>query len=70
MLDPVVESKGDVIFKSPPQKVDAEKPDTLNGSIPESDMQCKISPDDALIHGSIWEGTIKLSFTHKYCCYL
>ncbi|XP_047053231.1 death-inducer obliterator 1-like [Lolium rigidum] len=65
MLDPVVESKGDVIFESPPEKVDAEKPDTLNGLIPESDMQCKISPDAALIHGSIWEGAIKLSLTSR-----
>ncbi|CAM0910153.1 unnamed protein product [Alopecurus aequalis] len=63
LLDPVVEPKADVIFKTPPEKVDAEKPDTVNGLIPESTMQCKITPDAALTHDSIWEGAIQLTLT-------
>ncbi|KAM0923124.1 hypothetical protein ACQ4PT_005694 [Festuca glaucescens] len=61
ILDPVEELKGDVLVKSPPEKVVAEKSDTVNGSIPESTMHCKITPDAALTHGSIWEGSIQLS---------
>ncbi|KAK1611193.1 hypothetical protein QYE76_034866 [Lolium multiflorum] len=61
ILGPVEEPKGDVLVKSPPEKAVAEKPDTVNGSVPESTMHCKITPDAALTHGSIWEGSIQLS---------
>ena len=63
VLDPVVQPKGDVIVKSPPEMVDAKKPDTVNGSIPESTRLCKITPDAVLTHNSIWEGTIQLNLT-------
>jgi hypothetical protein len=63
VLDPVEEPKGDVLVKSTPEKVVAEKPDTANGSIPESTMHCKITPDAALKHGSIWEGSIQLGLS-------
>uniref|UniRef100_A0ACD5UGJ1 Uncharacterized protein n=1 Tax=Avena sativa TaxID=4498 RepID=A0ACD5UGJ1_AVESA len=64
ILDPVEEPKGDVLVKSPPEKVVAEKQDTVNGSIPVSTMQCKITSDAALTpHGSIWEGSIQLSLS-------
>jgi hypothetical protein len=63
VLDPVEEPKGDVLVKSPPEKMVAEKPDTANGSIPESTMYCKITPDAALTHGSIWEGSIQLGLS-------
>jgi hypothetical protein len=42
VLDPVEEQKGDV-GKSPPEKVVAAKPDTLNGSIPLSTLNCKMA---------------------------
>jgi hypothetical protein len=61
ILVPVEEPKGDVLVKSPPEKAVAEKPDTVNGSVPESTMHCKITPDAALTHDSIWEGSIQLS---------
>ncbi|XP_051199899.1 uncharacterized protein [Lolium perenne] len=61
ILGPVEEPKGDVLVKSPPEKAVAEKPDTVNGSVPESTMHCKITPDAALTHDSIWEGSIQLS---------
>jgi hypothetical protein len=54
-MDPVLEPKGDVIVKFPAEKVDAEKPDTINGSIPESTLQCKITLNAALTYYSIWE---------------
>uniref|UniRef100_A0ACD5TR59 Uncharacterized protein n=1 Tax=Avena sativa TaxID=4498 RepID=A0ACD5TR59_AVESA len=60
IMDPVLEPKGDVIVKSPDENVDAKKPDTVNGSVPESKMQCKITPDVALSRDNIWEGTIQL----------
>uniref|UniRef100_A0ACD5VAS8 Uncharacterized protein n=1 Tax=Avena sativa TaxID=4498 RepID=A0ACD5VAS8_AVESA len=60
IMDPVLEPKGDVIVKSPDENVDAKKTDTVNGSVPESKMQCKITPDVALSRDSIWEGTIQL----------
>ncbi|KAM0849626.1 hypothetical protein ACQ4PT_053613 [Festuca glaucescens] len=61
ILGPVEEPKGDVLVISPPEKVVAEKPDTVYGSIPESTMHCKITPDAAVTHVSIWEGSIQLS---------
>ncbi|XP_037463702.1 uncharacterized protein LOC119335709 [Triticum dicoccoides] len=63
VLDPVEEPKGDVLVKSPPEEVDAEKSDTVNVSIPESTMQCNITPDAVLTHDIIWEGTIELSLS-------
>ncbi|XBI11203.1 hypothetical protein VPH35_138305 [Triticum aestivum] len=63
VLDPVEEPKGGVLVKSPPEVVDAEKSDTVNVSIPESTMQCKITPDAVLTHDIIWEGTIELSLS-------
>uniref|UniRef100_A0ACD5WXZ5 Uncharacterized protein n=1 Tax=Avena sativa TaxID=4498 RepID=A0ACD5WXZ5_AVESA len=64
ILDPVEEPKGDVLVKSPPEKVVAEKPDTVNGSIPESTMKCKITSDAALMPcGTLWEGSIQLSLS-------
>uniref|UniRef100_A0ACD5TQY1 Uncharacterized protein n=1 Tax=Avena sativa TaxID=4498 RepID=A0ACD5TQY1_AVESA len=63
VMDPVLEPKGDVMVKFPPKKVDTEKPDTVNGLTPESIMQCKITPDAALTHDRIWQGTIQLSLT-------
>jgi hypothetical protein len=62
-MDPVLEPKGDVIVKFPTEKVDAEKPGSVNGSIPESTLQCKITLDVALTYHNIWEGTIHLSLT-------
>ncbi|XP_037459321.1 uncharacterized protein LOC119330320 [Triticum dicoccoides] len=63
VLDPVEEPKGDVLVKSPTEKVGAEKSDTVNGSIPESTMQCKKTPDAVLTHDIIWEGIIELSLS-------
>jgi hypothetical protein len=63
ILDPVEELKGDVLAKSPPEKMVAEKPDTVNCLIPGSTMNCKMSPDAALTHGSMWEGSIQLSLS-------
>ena len=63
ILDPIKQPKGDMSVKSSPEKVDAEKPDTVCGLIPESTMQCKTTPDAALTHDSIWEGTIQLTLS-------
>ncbi|XP_047057875.1 death-inducer obliterator 1-like [Lolium rigidum] len=63
IMNTVLEPNRDVTVKSPPEKVDDETPDTVNGSIAESTMQCKITPDAAFTYDSIWEGTIQLSLT-------
>jgi len=47
-MDTILEPKGDLIAKSPHENVDAEKPYYVNGSIPETTIQCKITPDAAL----------------------
>ncbi|XP_073356672.1 uncharacterized protein [Aegilops tauschii subsp. strangulata] len=59
VLDPVEEPKGEVLAKSSPQMVDAEEPRAVNGLTPESSMQCKVTPNVALTHDSIWEATIQ-----------
>ncbi|KAL5224321.1 hypothetical protein ABZP36_010960 [Zizania latifolia] len=60
---PVEQPKGDLLVKSSPEKVDAGKTDTGNGSIPESTTNCQAYPDAVVTHDTVWEGTIKLSLS-------
>ncbi|KAG8094643.1 hypothetical protein GUJ93_ZPchr0012g20180 [Zizania palustris] len=60
---PVEQLKGDLLVKSSPEKVDAGKTDTGNGSIAESITNCQAYPDAVVTHDTIWEGTIKLSLS-------